>query len=122
MQFTNVVQGGTMVQDIPSEIGKTVNHRKCHRVEIVSPSLLADILGVQEAMVFSSHHQAVDDLGTDLKVIARSEDGVAEALERTDGGFGLFVQWHPEAMTDRAHRDAIYGALVRACSTSKRGR
>ncbi|MBP7049633.1 MAG: gamma-glutamyl-gamma-aminobutyrate hydrolase family protein [Phycisphaerae bacterium] len=122
MQFTNVVRGGTMIQDIPSEIGKMVDHRKYHRVRIDSGSSLARILGAEEASVLSSHHQAVDGLGRNLRVIARSEDGVAEALERTDGGFGLFVQWHPEAMTDLAHRDAIYGALVRACSTSKRSR
>jgi gamma-glutamyl-gamma-aminobutyrate hydrolase PuuD len=55
-------------------------------------------------------------------VLARCVLGVAEALERIDGRFGLFVQWHPEAMTDHAHRDAIYGALVRACAPSNRSR
>jgi putative glutamine amidotransferase len=119
MQFTNVVSGGTMVQDIPSEIGTAVDHRKYHRVTIASPSLLADLLGSTEATVLSNHHQAVDVLGRNLRIIARSEDGVTEALERIDGPFGLFVQWHPEAMTDRAHRDAIYGALVRACVSAK---
>lgn len=119
MQFTSVVAGGTMIQDIPSEIGTTVDHRKYHRVAITRPSVLGDILDANEAMVLSNHHQAVDGLGRNLRVIARSEDGVAEALERTDGPFGLFVQWHPEAMTDRAHRDAIYGALVRACARVK---
>jgi putative glutamine amidotransferase len=53
-------------------------------------------------------------LGKGLKVIAHSEDGIIEALERVDGGFGLFVQWHPEQMDDIRHRDAIYGALIRA--------
>ncbi|OHB73099.1 MAG: hypothetical protein A2Z25_23490 [Planctomycetes bacterium RBG_16_55_9] len=56
------------------------------------------------------------NIGRGLKVIAHSEDGVIEALERTDGGFGLFVQWHPEAMEDKQHRDAIYGALVARAS------
>jgi gamma-glutamyl-gamma-aminobutyrate hydrolase PuuD len=51
--------------------------------------------------------------------MARAEDGIVEALERTDGKFGLFVQWHPESMTDLAHRDAIYGALVRASVPKK---
>jgi putative glutamine amidotransferase len=122
MQFSNVVAGGTMVQDVPSEIGTAVDHRKYHRVLIEPQSALANILGAHEASVLSNHHQAVDDLGRNLRVIARSDDGVIEALERTDGRFGLFVQWHPEAMTDRAHRDAIYGALVRACSPSKGAR
>jgi putative glutamine amidotransferase len=119
MQFTNVVAGGTMVQDIPSEIGTKVNHKGYHRVQIEPDSLLARLLNSREASVLSSHHQAVDDLGRNLRVIARSEDGVTEALERTDGKFGLFVQWHPEAMTDLAHRNTIYGALVRACKRSK---
>lgn len=119
MQFTNVVAGGTMVQDIPSEVGTTVDHRKYHHVLIEPDSALARILGATEASVLSNHHQAVDDLGKSLRVIARSEDGVIEALQRTDGRFGLFVQWHPEAMTDRPHRDAIYAALVRACCTEQ---
>jgi gamma-glutamyl-gamma-aminobutyrate hydrolase PuuD len=47
--------------------------------------------------------------------VAHSPDGVVEALERVDGGFGLFVQWHPEVMKNAVHRKAIYGALIRAC-------
>jgi len=114
MQFTNVVSGGTLIQDIPSQVGTKINHRKYHDVQIERGSSLAKILGAEEASVFSSHHQAVKDVGTGLKVIAYSEDGVIEALEQVDGGFGLFVQWHPEQMDDVGHRDAIYGALIRA--------
>ena len=119
MQFTNVVSGGTLIQDIPSELGKTVNHRAYHPVRIEPASRLAEILGSHKAVVLSNHHQAVERLGANLRIIARSEDGVVEALERTDGPFGLFVQWHPEQMTDKAHRDAIYGALVQACVARK---
>lgn len=119
MQFTNVVSGGSMIQDIPSEVGTTINHRKYHKVQIEPGSSLANILGATEANVLSNHHQAVRKIGKGLKVIARSEDGVNEALERTDGGFGLFVQWHPEAMDDKKHRDAIYGALIRASVKTK---
>ncbi len=115
MQFTNVVSGGSLVQDIPAQVGTKVNHRAYHPVRIDSPSRLAQVLGSQEASVLSNHHQAVKALGENLRVIARGEDGVVEALERTDGPFGLFVQWHPESMTDLAHRNAIYGALVQAC-------
>ncbi len=119
MQFTNVVSGGTMIQDIPSQVGTTVIHRgnrAYHSVNIEPGSLLDQILDTDRPFVYSSHHQAVKDLGASLKVIARSDDGVIEALERTDGNFGLFVQWHPEFMTDDpAHRDAIYGALINAC-------
>jgi len=119
MQFSNVVAGGSMIQDIPSEVGKTVDHKKYHRVRIAPDSSLAKLLDTTEARVFSSHHQAVDEPGAGMKIIAWSDDGVNEATERIEGGFGLFVQWHPEAGDDRAQRDAIYGALVQAAARQR---
>jgi len=122
MQFTNVVSGGTLIQDIPSQVAADVAHRrKYHRVRIEPESILGKLLDNKEAMVYSNHHQAVDKLGHNLKVIAHADDGVIEAAERVDGGFGLFVQWHPESMSDTAHRDAIYGALVRASAQANKG-
>ncbi|UCG57216.1 MAG: gamma-glutamyl-gamma-aminobutyrate hydrolase family protein [Phycisphaerales bacterium] len=120
MQFTNVVRGGTLVQDIPSQISDEVTHRgerSHHRVDIVPDSYLARILSAEQAVVYSSHHQAVDEVGNGLRVVAHSTDGAKEALERSSGEFGLFVQWHPEQMADTDHRDAIYGALIRACKS-----
>jgi len=119
MQFTNVVSGGSLVQDIPSQVGTTVNHREYHQVKIDADSSLAKILGATEASVYSNHHQAVKEVGGNLKVIARSEDGVVEAMERIDGGFGLFIQWHPEQAENLEHRNAIYGALIKACTVRK---
>lgn len=119
MQFTNVVAGGALVQDIPSQVGTTVEHRGQHEVQIEPGSSLAKILGTEKAMVWSNHHQAVRDVGNGLRIIARSEDGVIEALERIEGRFGLFIQWHPEQMDDKQHRDAIYGALVEASAARK---
>jgi putative glutamine amidotransferase len=119
MQLTNIVSGGSLIQDIPSQVGTTVKHRGYHNVNIVPKSSLAKILGEGRAYVYSNHHQAVKDLGKNLKIIARSEDGVVEALERTDGKFGLFVQWHPEESDDLEQRNAIYGALVRAAGNGK---
>jgi len=115
MQFTNVVSGGSLIQDIPSQVGTKVKHREYHQVKIDPASSLAKILDATEASVYSNHHQAVKDIGKNLKVIAHSEDGVVEAMERINGGFGLFVQWHPEQTDDTEHRNAIYGALIRAC-------
>ncbi|MCK4886426.1 MAG: gamma-glutamyl-gamma-aminobutyrate hydrolase family protein [Planctomycetes bacterium] len=124
MQFTNVVSGGTMIQDIPSQIGKKVDHRckeKLHKITIDPSSNLAKILNSTQAHVYSTHHQAVKEIGRNLKPVAKTDDGIVEALERTDGCFGLFVQWHPEAMTkDIEHRDAIYSALIKACLKSRK--
>ena len=122
MQFTNVVSGGTMIQDIPSQIGAAVPHRMAYHAVTIKPgSCLADILGSETALVYSNHHQAVDRLGTELTPVAHAADGVVEALERTDDGLGLFVQWHPEVMADRYpdHTNAIFGHLVRLCEQSQ---
>jgi len=120
MQFTNVVSGGTLIQDIPSQVGTEVNHRrKYHHVRIEPGSSLANLLDNNEAMVYSNHHQAVEKLGRNLKAIAYADDGVIEAAERVEGGFGLFVQWHPESMEDTAHRDAIYGSFIRAAAQKR---
>ncbi len=119
MQFTNVVAGGSLIQDIPSEVGTDVEHRGYHEVLIEPKSSLAEILGAEKASVKSNHHQAVKVVADGLQVIAQSKDGVIEALERIKEGFGLFVQWHPEQMDDKQHRDAIYGALVRASAAQE---
>lgn len=119
LQFTNVLSGGSLIQDIPSQVGTKVVHRGkdvYHWVNIEPDSQLAKILGKKRVLVYSNHHQAVKRLGKGLKVTARSDDDVIEALERTTGGFGLFVQWHPESMTDdTAHRDAVYGTFIKMC-------
>ena len=49
-------------------------------------------------MVNSFHHQAIDKLGTDLKVVARASDGVVEAIEHKTYKFLVAVQWHPEML------------------------
>ena len=118
MQFTNVVSGGTLVQNIPSQVKRPATHRgdrAHHQVEIAAGSILDEYLDAETAVVYSNHHQPVGRVGKNLKVIARSPDGVPEAMERTDGPFGLFVQWHPELMENDEHRKAIYSALVEAC-------
>jgi len=115
MQFTNVVAGGSLIQDIPSQVGTKVKHRGYHTVQIEPGGFLADIIEADQVRVYSNHHQAVKDMAEGFKIVARSEDGVVEAMERKKGGFGLFVQWHPEQTDDLAGRRAIYGALVQAC-------
>jgi len=123
LQQTNVVRGGTLVQDIPTQVGTSVIHRgkgnTGHAIEIEPGTKLSALLSSQSVHVNSNHHQAARKVGKNLRVAARSADGLIEALEFTDGRFGLLVQWHPERISDAKHRKAIFGAFVRACRVNQ---
>ena len=86
-----------------------------HDVELTPSAKLSRILGVTRLWVNSMHHQAVKDVPSPLTVVARSEDGVIEAVELPAHRFFVGVQWHPEVLvdTDPAAR-AIFSALVSA--------
>jgi len=114
-QWINVLHGGTLVQDIPSELGG--NHRGTdHPVTLDPDSRLAGIYGETEFLVNSNHHQAVDTLGKNLRIVARSADGVVEAIETTDPQrFLIGVQWHPERMVpDDTRQKKLLQAFVEA--------
>jgi putative glutamine amidotransferase len=106
-QILNVYAGGTLVVDIPSDIGLDVEHRAekgfdCfHVVQVLPGSLLHQIVGMDSGMVNSAHHQAVEIQGKNLEAFAFSEDGVVESIgyaTQNDGHFLLGVQWHPERL------------------------
>lgn len=123
LQVLNVVAGGTLIQDIPEELGLPLTaHRQegdyvetVHEVEIVPGTLLASIVGEENLAVNTKHHQAVKTPAPSLHVVAKSPDGVVEALEDPAFPFVLGVQWHPEmlAKTMSRHR-ALFEAFVRA--------
>ncbi|MGA2623510.1 MAG: gamma-glutamyl-gamma-aminobutyrate hydrolase family protein [Bacteroidota bacterium] len=107
LQVANVHFGGSLIQDL-GEMGFTIHQgrdevEQRHKVSIEHDSLLAQISGIHEGDVNSFHHQAAAEPGNDLRVVARSEDGIAEALEFQDSSsrpFFLLIQWHPERMND----------------------
>ena len=104
VQSLNVSRGGSLIQDIDAQVKDALRHEKgelpdlaSHEVRLEPESLLARLSGSESAVVNSSHHQAVDRIGTNLEVIARSEDGIIEALvDPRPDRFVLGVQWHPE--------------------------
>lgn len=106
-QVINVALGGTLIQDIPSQIATPLTHdlpdnqprsRLLHDVRIEPDSKLAQILGTTQITVNSLHHQAVDAPAPGLRVTALSPDEIVEGLEMPDRRFALSVQWHPEDM------------------------
>ena len=106
-QVLNVAAGGTLIQDIASQVENPLKHRQdappyhaSHTVRVESPSILYEIFGKEELGVNTFHHQAVKDLGKGLKATAWAPDGVNEAFEGVGDAFVLSVQWHPERMID----------------------
>ena len=119
MQVLNVSRGGTLIQDIGSQVPAAIKHeqgaprdRPSHRVKMLEGSKLTEIAGSVEAVVNSHHHQAIETVGADLIATAWTSDGIIEALEdpRPDR-FIVAVQWHPELGWER---DLLSQRLFRA--------
>ena len=101
LQILNVALGGTLYQDLPSELPGGVEHGdrgSRHGLRVEPDSLLHRTLGVVETMVNSRHHQGIRDLAPALRATAWAVDGVVEGAELKNGGgpWTLAVQWHPE--------------------------
>ncbi len=117
MQFLNVIQGGTLYQDIQSEVPKVKSHRSkrhsLHRVKLFPGSDIRKILRTESCWVHSEHHQAVKTPGKWITVSAFSEDGIPEAiqgLKRT-----IAVQWHPERQPKDKIQRRIFKHFLKMC-------
>lgn len=103
LQVINVAFGGTLVQDLVSEIPESVQHWTdaaesvlSHTVLVEEDSVLAAVLGTTRLATNSWHHQCVKRVGQGLRVNCRSLDGIVEGLESTEGRPLLAVQFHAE--------------------------
>lgn len=108
MQALNVWRGGSLVQDIRSQVKGSHKHeqgvpahRNSHGLKVAAGCVLNDLASVKgrqgEIRVNSSHHQAVKRVGRGLKATAWALDGIIECIEdRRAGRFVVGVQWHPE--------------------------
>ncbi|MCQ2118358.1 MAG: gamma-glutamyl-gamma-aminobutyrate hydrolase family protein [Bacteroidales bacterium] len=105
LQLMNIATGGTLYQDLPSQKG--VHHRQevastipTHGIKVEKNSILYDLMGSEDLQVNTFHHQAVKDLGKDLRIIAMSTDGVVEGFQSTGRKPKvLCVQFHPECLS-----------------------
>ena len=131
MQIANIAFGGTLHQHIPDIVDGSVIHsdhnRKFevfeeHTVAVEPSAQLARIIGETRFMTNASHHQAVDVVGQGLLVVARTDDGIIEALERPSAAaFWLATQWHPERLldADEGRSRKIFMAFLGACRSSQ---
>lgn len=127
LQVVNVALGGSLIQDIPSEVGSmdhtVIGHAVYdgHQPVRVEPgSLIAKAVGKTELMVNSIHHQAVKDLAPNFRAVAWAPDGVVEGIEHDSDWHLLAVQWHPEYLghndDEASHR--LFSDLVQAASAA----
>lgn len=131
LQVLNVALGGTLVQDIPSDIPGSVAHENGedrlaigHVVDIAPGSKLAQLLSATRVGVNSFHHQAAKSLGHGLVLSATSpEDGIVEGLEMPDLKFVVAVQWHPENFWKTSNTfDGLFNGFVEAARQFARSR
>ena len=137
-QVLNVAAGGSLIQDIPSQLRTPIDHSVetpidalTHDVSIVPGTALASLLAhdiaaaqdVRDATtrpslpVNSRHHQAVKTVAPGFVVSARAPDGVVEAIERPGARFCLGVQWHPENFWRTGRHAALFKGLVAAAKS-----
>jgi putative glutamine amidotransferase len=120
LQMMNVASGGTLVQDIDSQVETDIRHasipedRARHDVLVEKGTRLATIVPAVELHVNSSHHQAIGEVADGLRVTAHAPDGVVEGLEDPRHPFYVGVQWHPEDMAGEGSANTLFAAFVQA--------
>lgn len=120
MQLLNVVLGGTLYQDLPSQRPSALTHKQtppyhipAHKVLLAKEAPLRSLAGAEILDVNSRHHQAAKDLAPSLRPMAWAEDGLVEAFYAPERRFVWGVQWHPEQMHDRFSAE-LFRAFVSA--------
>ena len=110
-QLINVALGGTLFQDIPTQVPDAIAHRdvsmyerQLHPVNLVQGTRLAELYpGTRQAMINSIHHQAVKGLGRDLVIEALGvPDGIVEAIRWRGPSYVFGMQWHPEFLAQKS--------------------
>jgi putative glutamine amidotransferase len=119
MQHINVIRGGTLYEDLTEQLDGSVYHGEfngeCahHTVKLEKNSLINKVIGDDDSEITSTHHQGIRTLGSGLKPVSWSDDGLIEAIEDTKipDAF-LAVQWHPELMLDDEDQINLFKWLV----------
>jgi putative glutamine amidotransferase len=120
-QALNVARGGTLHQHVDGHRQDELATVPTHVLGVEQRSRLAEITGSGAQLAVNTfHHQAVDVVGAGLRVVARSADGIVEAIEDRTRTLVLGVQWHAESLIERAEHAALFAALVEATAHPRR--
>lgn len=115
-QLLNVLEGGSLVQDIASRYPDAIEHRKGtrHHVCTEPETRLRDWLG-ESFEVASYHHQSIEKLAPTARLAAVAPDGIIEAVEFPQYHFCIGVQWHPERTRESDATRRLMKTFVDAC-------
>jgi len=111
MQLINVAFGGTLFQDINSQLPVEINHKKGYHIIVIAENRF---LRRGRFSVNSTHHQAVKKLGSGLKAFAFSADNIVEAFCHDKLPYLVGVQWHPERLPDNKLSVMLFDSFVKA--------
>jgi putative glutamine amidotransferase len=118
-QALNVALGGSLYQDIATQLPAAQNHQQegyGHVVELPRGTLLYKICDGQTLKVNTTHHQAIRKLGEGLAINATAPDGLIEGIESKKHSFVLGLQWHPELLAQsNATQRKIFSSFIWAC-------
>jgi putative glutamine amidotransferase len=126
IQILNVVDGGTIYQDLKNEWISDMNHtvlkapkyHPTHDVKILEDSRLSKIFDATDILVNSFNHQAVKTLGSSFEATMKAPDGLIEGIEMPGERFVVAVQWHPEMMIEKyPYYNKLFEAFVNECKT-----
>ena len=121
LQVLNVAGGGTLYQDIKSQVKDAQKHRQdaqayygTHHVELLEDSMAHEIFGSEKIISNTFHHQSCKNPAPGFKPTGWAYDGVIEVLEIESHVWKMCVQWHPEHMDDPV-MNKLFKAFVDAC-------
>lgn len=130
VQLLNVVAGGTLVQDIPTQRPSGVVHGQRepqtstpHTVKVAEGSRLSHLLAGAadgEMPVNSRHHQCIDRVAPGFVASALAPDGIVEGIERPDATFCVGVQWHPENFWRTGEFSSMFAGFVDVAAERER--
>jgi putative glutamine amidotransferase len=128
IQQINVFYGGTLYEDIPTQLADHIDHGVFkgnlvrHVVRLAEDSLIRRVIGNPQPEVVSTHHQGIRKLGSGLRAVGWAPDGLIEAIEDAERPEAFIaVQWHPELMLDSEEQVRLFTWLTETAERKKNG-
>ncbi|MFW5981823.1 MAG: gamma-glutamyl-gamma-aminobutyrate hydrolase family protein [Halanaerobiaceae bacterium] len=125
-QIINIAMGGSVYQDIYQEKVSNLKHKQeaprwypTHHINIIEGTYLEKIINKRRSQVNSIHHQSIKEVAAGFRIAAKADDGIIEAIEKSEDHFVVGIQWHPEIMLNSRDSILIFEEFVKRASERK---